>query len=85
MNITLLIDSIDDPETKSLATELAAREWEPDQIDSETEARVKLIGEAGRRKIRDRLKSDLAEAEASEDHARAKQLIDELKLHGLGD
>lgn len=85
IDINVLVDNLPDQGAKSLATELAAREWEPENVDKETEARFKLIANSGRKRIRDRLKAELAEAEASGDNKRASQLIDELKLHGLGD
>lgn len=85
VDINILVDSLDDPATKSLATELAAKEWDPDQVDSETDARLRVIANAGKKRVRDRLKTELADAEAAGDQARAKQLVDELKLHGLGD
>ena len=85
VNINVLVDNLTDPGAKSLATELAAREWEPENVDKETEARLKLIAESGRKRIRERLKAELALAEASGDNTRANQLVDELKLHGLGD
>jgi DNA primase len=78
-----LVDRFTDAEAISAVTELAAETWEPDRIDSEAIARTRDFGERKQKKIRARLQEELAKAEASGDHDKATQLLQELKSYGL--
>ncbi|RME29278.1 MAG: DNA primase, partial [Candidatus Zixiibacteriota bacterium] len=73
----------DDSEMISTLTGVAAHEWEPSQIDSEARARMADFIRRNQKRIIERLKNDLREAENSGDHAKAALILEEMKAHGL--
>ncbi len=78
-----LIDNIHDENFASLVAEVALTEWERDKIESEARRLVKLMLEAKRKRIRQRLQKDLAQAEADGDNDKAGRILEELKSYGL--
>jgi DNA primase len=78
-----LVDNAQDPSFASLVTEIASTEWEPEQVESETRRLVQQMIDEKRKRIRTRLKQELAQAEAQGDHERAGQILQEMKRYGL--
>ncbi|MDH4156881.1 MAG: DNA primase [candidate division Zixibacteria bacterium] len=78
-----LIDNIHDESFASLVAEVALTEWERDKIESEAHRLVKLMLEAKRKRIRQRLQKELAQAEADGDNEKAGRILEELKSYGL--
>jgi len=82
-DIHRLIDNIPGEDMSAAIAELASREWQSDQIDSQ----VKLVvGEFVKRKhaeVRKRLKEALRRAEAQGDQDKADDLVAEMKKYGL--
>ena len=78
-----LIDNLTDDQFISLVTEVAAVEWNKDQIETETRHFANLIIEEKQKRIRSRLLKELAEAEKEGDQERARQIIEEMKSFGL--
>ncbi len=83
IDVSRLIDNAQDDAFVSLVTEIAAMEWEASQVDGETKKLVKQILHEKQRRIREKLKKELAQAEAEGDQQRAEELLRELKEHGL--
>lgn len=78
-----LLETFQDEEMKSLVGEISFIEWADEDISKETRAHAEKIIEERRRKIRQRLQRELAEAEAAGDTERTIALVEELKGYGL--
>lgn len=78
-----LVDNSQDADFISLVTEVASTEWEPEQLEGETKKFVKQIIDEKQKRIRTRLKQELAQAEADGDDEKANQILQEMKRHGL--
>ncbi len=78
-----LLDGMQDPEFISLVTEVASREWEPDEVEAKTKRALEAIVVDKRRRIRTRLRDELAAAEAAGDQDAADRLLKELRSFGL--
>lgn len=78
-----LIDRIQDSAFISLVTEIASTEWQAEQIEPETQRFVRLFADEKMKRVRDRLKKELAEAESEADHQRAERILAELRNYGL--
>jgi len=75
----------EDEESVSLLSELAAVDWEAERITSEIKARTDDFVKRKQKRIRSRLKRDLEQAEASEDHQKAADILEQLKQYGLSE
>jgi DNA primase len=78
-----LVDRFTDTDAISAITELAAETFVPEKIDSEAIEQTRRFVERKKKRIRMRLQDELAKAEASGDHDKATQLLQELKSYGL--
>ncbi len=78
-----LIENFQDEESISLLSEIASSEWDEDLIEDELRARVNDFKIRKQKRIRDRLKNDLREAEAADDHERAQEILKEMQQHDL--
>ncbi|MCB2201754.1 DNA primase [bacterium] len=83
LNAARLLETFQDEEMKSLVGEISFIEWADEDISKETRAHAEKIIEERRRKIRQRLQRELAEAEAAGDTDKADSLLEELKGYGL--
>lgn len=78
-----LVDNSQDAHFASLVTEIASTDWEPEQLEGETRKFVKQIIDEKQKRIRTRLKQELAQAEAEGDNEKANRILQEMKSHGL--
>ncbi len=83
INPNRLIESFADEEMVSLLTELATKEWVPEEVETETRNYVRLLTERKRKRIRTDLQKELAQAEALGDHKRAEEILQQIKSYGL--
>ncbi len=83
VDVKVLVDNAKDPEFASLVTEIASTEWDPRQLEGETRKLVKQIIDKKQKRIRDRLRKELARAEAEGNHKTAERILQEMKDHGL--
>ncbi len=67
----------------SLITSAAAIEWETESVDSEARQLLKRLLDDKKKRLRDKLKDQLAAAEAAGDQDEANRIMEELKSHGL--
>ncbi len=67
----------------SVITSAAAIEWEPDHVDAEARQLLKRLLDEKKKRLRDRLKDQLATAEAAGDQDEARRILEELKSQGL--
>jgi DNA primase len=74
-----LIDQSDDAEFVSLITQLVARDWSPEEIESQTNKSLAALLAGRKKKIVQRLKKEMSEAEAAGNNERADQLEREIK------
>lgn len=74
-----VLDDVRDAEFSSLISEIASHEWQTEQIDSETLKLTKDMISEKRKRIIGRLKKEMADAEAVEDHERASELSEQIK------
>ena len=79
----VLVDNAKDPGFASLVTEIASTEWDPAQLEGETRKLVKQIIEGKQKRIRAKLRQELARAEAEGNHEKANRILQEMKDHGL--
>jgi len=79
----VLVDNAKDPEFASLVTEIASTEWDPAQLEGETRKLVKQIIEGKQKRIRAKLRQELARAEAEGNHEEANRILQQMKDHGL--
>lgn len=79
----VLVDNAKDPEFASLVTEIASTEWDPAQLEGETRKLVKQIIDEKQKRIRVRLRKELAQAEAEGNHEEANRILQQMKDHGL--
>jgi DNA primase len=79
----VLIDNSQDPSFTSLVTEIASAEWEPEQLEGETRKFVRQIMDEKQKRIRTKLKKELAQAEDERDNERANQILQEMRRYGL--
>jgi DNA primase len=79
----VLVDNAKDPEFASLVTEIASTEWDPAQLEGETRKLVKQIIDEKQKRIRVRLRKELAQAETEGNHEEANRILQEMKDHGL--
>jgi len=85
INIGTLIDNNDDEDFVSLVTAIASREWDADEIESNTNKALTALLAQKRKRIRTRLKQELTVAEAEGDHEKAERLMVEIRGYGLYD
>jgi hypothetical protein len=85
LKVTALVEDLADEEMKSLATELATVEWDPEVIPQEIRRYRDEMLERKRKKIRARLQDELKKAEEAGDQEKADQIIKEMTRYGLGD
>ena len=78
-----LIDNINDIDFVSLIAEVAAIEWEKNRVEEETRVHVKLLLEEKLKRVRLKLKHELAEAEKSGNQDRAMEIVEEMRSYGL--
>jgi len=78
-----LIENFADEESVSLITAIAAVDWDPGAVESETRKFTEQILKRKQKKIRALLQKQLAEAEAVGDNEKANQILRELKSYGL--
>lgn len=74
-----LIDNSNDPTFISLISEVAAIDWDDDMVESETRSLVKQMMIEKRKRLRRKLQSELAKAEAENDQKKANQLLVEIQ------
>ncbi len=85
LQVDRLLDTFADPEMRALVTQLAAQDWDPAVVESESMSLWAAFQERVRRRVREPLRRELAEAEARGDHQRAEELLARLKSYGLID
>ncbi len=78
-----LIDNNPDVEFISLITKIASKEWDHTIIDSETTKMATQILENKKRRIRNSLKQQLADAENAGDNDKAASIQEEIKRYGF--
>lgn len=74
-----LVDSVQDAEFLSLITEVATIEWDADKVEEETRNFVRQVIEEKRKRQSNKLKQELAEAEALGDKKKANMILEEIK------
>lgn len=74
-----LIDQAGDVEFASLITQLAARDWPPDDLEGQTHKALAALMASKKKRIRKRLRNELSAAEATGDNTRADQLLREIR------
>lgn len=79
----VLVDNAKDSEFASLVTEIASTEWDPAQLEGETRKLVKQIIDEKQKRIRVRLRKELAQAETEGNHEEANRILQQMKDHGL--
>ncbi|TET94999.1 MAG: DNA primase [Candidatus Zixiibacteriota bacterium] len=79
----VLVDNAKDSEFASLVTEIASTEWDPAQLEGETRKLVKQIIDEKQKRIRARLRKELAQAETEGNHEEANRILQQMKDHGL--
>jgi len=83
VNAGVLIDTVRDQGFISLITKIASEEWEPDTVDHEAQSHLKMFQKKKQERIREKLKRDLAKAEAEGNSVEAENILAELKKQGL--
>ncbi len=83
VNAGALIDTVRDQGFVSLITKVASEEWETDVVDQEAQSHLKLFNKKKQERIREKLKMDLAKAEADGNSKEAENILAELKKQGL--
>ncbi len=83
VNAGALIDTVRDQGFISLITKIASEEWEPDVVDQESQSHMKMFHKKKLERIREKLKKDLAKAEAEGNIEEAENILAELKKQGL--
>lgn len=76
-----LIDQAGDPEFASLITQLAARDWLPDDLEAQSHKALAALMASKKKRIRKRLRDELAAAEAAGDNTKADQLLREIRSY----
>ena len=74
-----LIDHAGDADFASLITQLVARDWPPEEIDSQTKKAQAALMASKRKRLRQRLRDELSAAETAGDNERADQLLREIR------
>ncbi len=83
IDATALVDNATDSDFVSLVTEIASTEWDSAQLEGETKKLVKQIIDEKQKRIRTKLRKELAQAEADGNHEEANRILQEMKEHGL--
>ena len=83
INIERLADNNSDTEFISLATEIASVEWEDSKIDEQLTTIARNFVDRKRKRIREKLKHDLAIAEQNGDTEKAELILKEMTSFGL--
>ncbi len=83
VDLNRLIDGQPDEDFISLVTAVAAREWEPDEVESQMRKALDAMMARKAKRIRARLGREMAEAEAAGDQEKADRLLREIKSFGL--
>lgn len=78
IDVGRLTADVSDDDFVSLVTELASREWPPDEVDEAAEKLVGGILEAKRKRLRAKLQKQLNEAEAAGNREEADRLLKEI-------
>ncbi len=74
-----LIDHAGDADFASLITQLVARDWPPEEIDSQTRKAQAALMASKKKRLRQRLRDELSAAETAGDNERADQLLREIR------
>lgn len=85
INAGTLIDRFDDNESAALTARIASIEWESGQVDTEARNLTGQMLEAKRKRIREKLRGELAQAEADGNQNRAEELLTEIKQYQTDD
>lgn len=83
LNAGALVDTVQDNEFGSMISSIAAMEYDKDKIDSELQDVFAQFMRKKQKRIRKRLKAELAQAEADGDQEAVDNVMEELKRHGL--
>lgn len=78
-----LIDNVGDPEFGELIAKVAAKEWQEDQIESETLTYANVFKDKKKKITRDKLRRELIAAEAKDEPNKAADLVQDLKGQGI--
>ena len=78
-----MIDTVRDQGFISLITKIASEEWQTDVVDQETQSHLNMFHKKKLERIREKLKKDLAKAEAEGNTEEAENILAELKKQGL--
>ena len=74
-----LVDNTKDQEFISLITEIATVDWETEKVESETRHFVKLLIDEKKKRQRQKLQQELAQAESNGDQNKADIILEEIK------
>jgi len=74
-----LIDRVDDADFVSLITQLAARDWPPEEVAGQTKKALTGLMASKKERLRRRLHDELAAAETAGDQERADQILREIR------
>ena len=83
VDINRLIENFTDDEIISLATEIASRDWENNNIAEKTNRAIKAIMEQNKKRLRMKLFKEMAEAEKSGNHEEADMILKKIRSLGL--
>lgn len=78
-----LMERFEDEESRSVLGQVAALEWEKEEIPEQVRLLTKEFAERKLKRLRKKLKDDLAEAEQMGDKEKASEILEQLKRHGL--
>ncbi|MBU8934430.1 MAG: DNA primase [candidate division Zixibacteria bacterium] len=78
-----LVDAVQDNKLGSLISSIAAKEWNKDKIDSELHSVFTQFLQKKQKRIRERLRGELEQAEATGNQEAANRIMEELKKQGL--
>jgi DNA primase len=74
-----LIDQAGDSEFASLITQLASRDWPPEDIEKQTHKALAALMASKKKRIHKKLRDELSAAEDAGDNTRADQLLREIR------
>lgn len=73
----------EDEEMLSCVSTIVSIEWDPEIVEEETRKQLKAFISLNQKKIRGRLMDELRQAEEDKDQAKATEIVQDMKLHGL--
>jgi DNA primase len=83
INAATLVGQFEDETMTSLTSQLAATEWEPDQIEVQTHKHLALMIEEKLKRIRSSLQKELTAASEAGDQQRADAILRQMEQFGL--